>query len=310
MLLGLRGEIVGKIVVLLGGVVDLVDVLARGLGLRDAGEIPADVFAGDACASGFAVEIVHGGKVAQDDGGCSLKRHGRRQRAVLQIVLNVGKQPWLPLRAAPNHDGICACLREHGGGFLRAGDVAVCPDGQAALLFDGGDEFVLRLPAIHLAAGAPVDGKGVDACVFGDLGDGGDVLVRVVPAEPCFKGYGNVYGAHNGVKNLRDEFFVLQQGAACQHIAHFFNGAAHVDVYYLRTKGDVVLSGSGKLGGVAACDLHGDDAAFACVVLPMAGFERVLQIGVHGYHFASRPLCAKLAGELAKGQVGDARHGG
>ena len=161
-----------------------------------------------------------------------------------------------------------------------------------------------------MAAGAPVDGEGGDACVFGDLGDGGDVLVRVVPAEPCFEGYGHVYGAHDGVKNLGNEFFVLQQGAACEHVAHFFNGATHVDVDDLRAEGDVVLRGGGELGGVAACDLHGDDAAFACVVLSVAGFGGVLQIGVHGYHFAGGPLCAKLAGELAKGQVGDACHGG
>ena len=178
------------------------------------------------------------------------------------------------------------------------------------MLFDGGDEFVLRLPAIHLAAGASVDGKGGDACVFGDLGDGENVFVFIVPAEPCFKGNGHVYGAHDGVENLRDEGFVLQQGAACEHVAHFFNGAAHVDVDDLRAKGDVVLRGDGKLGGVAACDLHGDDAAFACVVLAVAGFGGVLQIGVHGYHFAGGPLCAELAGELAKGQVGDACHRG
>ena len=125
----MRGEIVCQIVVLLARVVDLVELLADGLAVGDAGEIPADVFAGDARACVVAVEIVHGGKVAQDDGRCSLKWHGRRQRVVLQIVLNVGKQPWLPLRAAPNHDGVGVCLRQYGGGFLRRGDVAVCPDG-------------------------------------------------------------------------------------------------------------------------------------------------------------------------------------
>ena len=93
-----------------------------------------------------------------------------------------------------------------------------------------------------------MDGKGGDACVFGDLGDGENVFVFIVPAEPRFKGYGNVYGAHHGVEYSGDEGFVLQQCAACQYVAHFFDGAAHVDVDDLRAEGDVVLRGGGEFG--------------------------------------------------------------
>ena len=132
----------------------------------------------------------------------------------------------------------------------------------------------------------------------------------VVPAEPRFQGDGHACVSDDGVQDAFDQRFVLQQCATGQHVAHFFDGAAHIDVDDLRAVFGVVPRGVRHLFGVTAGNLHHDNAVFALVVAAVAAFLGVLQAGVAGQHFAHCPICAPLPRGAAGGVVGDAGHGG
>lgn len=155
---------------------------------------------------------------------------------------------------------------------------------------------------------APVDGKGGNAAIFGDFGDGGQVLMVVVPTQTGFEGNGYARRLDHRLQNGGNQRLVLHQRATGLDVAHFLGGAAHIDVDDLRPESDVVTRRIRHLFGVAAGNLHGNDAAFIGKITAVQGFSGIPERRIAGQHFAHRPTCAKRPTEAAEGFVGNARH--
>ena len=102
----------------------------------------------------------------------SAKLKAGGKNAVFGVIFQIAKEPRPALCAAPYHDAVGGGLFEDGGGFLRRSDVAVDPDGDVQTTFGLGNQIISRFALIHLRACASVDGKGGDAAIFGDAGDG------------------------------------------------------------------------------------------------------------------------------------------
>ena len=193
---------------------------------------------------------------------------------------------------------------------MRRSDVAVDPDGDFQTTFGLGNQIISRFAFVHLRACASVDGKGGDAAIFGDAGDGRQVFVVVVPAQTGFEGNGNVHRADDGFENGGNQRLVLHQRAAGLNIADFFGGTAHVDVDNLRPEADVVTRGIRHLLRIAAGNLDGNDTAFIGKIAAAQGLFGISKRRVAGQHFAHRPTRAKISAKSAEGLVRNARHRG
>ena len=137
--------------------------------------------------------------MAEQGFGGYLKRQRRRQAAVCEVVRHIAKQPRPALGGAADHHAVGAGFGQYARGFLRAVDIAVYPHGNTQAAFGFGNQAVFGLAAIHLGAGAAVDGDGGNAGVFCHAGNGEDVFVLVVPAQPCFERNRHIHCAHHGM---------------------------------------------------------------------------------------------------------------
>ena len=116
-----------------------------------------------------------------------------------EVVRHIAKQPRPALGGTADHHAVGTGFGQYARGFLRAVDIAVYPHGNTQAAFGFGNQAVFGLAAIHLGAGAAVDGDGGNAGVFGHAGNGEDVFVLVVPAQPCFEGNRHTHCTHHGM---------------------------------------------------------------------------------------------------------------
>ena len=191
---------------------------------------------------------------------------------------------------------------------MRGGDVAVYPQRYRNVVFDFGNQVVRGPLFVHLLAGAAVDGKCGDACLFGHFGHRADVFVVFGKTEAGFQRDGNVHRRHHRAQDVAHQFFVLQQRAARQHVADFFYRAAHVDVDNLRAVFHIVACGLGHLFRVAARNLHRPQAVFAVEIAARQAFFGVAQRRVAGQHLADGVTRAETAGQPSERFVGNAGH--
>ena len=143
---------------------------------------------------------------------------------------------------------------------------------------------------------------------FSHLRDDMDIFVIVVPAQAGFQGNRHIHRFDHCIQNIGHQRLVLQQSAAGEHIAHFFGGAAHIDIDHLRALRHVITRGFGQLRRLAAGNLHHAHALFSFKIAAAQGFAGMAQRRVAGEHFTHRPAGTECAAKLAERLVGDAGH--
>src|SRR5580658_1913568 len=107
---------------------------------------------------------------------------------------DLAEYPGVADRRATDHDAVDAKTFPVIRGFFRAVDIAVAKDGnmEAGIVFYPPDKGPIRLALVKLAAGTAVDGQGLNARVLEAFSDRFDVLVILIPAQPCLDGHGQI----------------------------------------------------------------------------------------------------------------------
>ena len=142
--------------------------------------------------------------------------------------------------------------------------------------------------------------------------NGHHVAVLGAPTGAHLQGDGGAIGLgciHHRLHDGQGQVFVLHQRRTRPFVAHFFGGAAHVDVDDLGAAFDVVAGRFGHHLRLGARDLHRNGAALAVMVGAARSLQAVPQVGARGDHFAHGIACTQLLGQHAKRPVCDARHG-
>lgn len=84
---------------------------------------------------------------------------------------------------------------------------------------------------------------------FGNFRDCRGVDMGTIPTGTEFQGYRNRYCVDDGIEDLSDQRFILQQGGAAPVVAYFFGRASHVDVDDVRSLIDVVAGTVAMIAG-------------------------------------------------------------
>ena len=113
-----------------------------------------------AFVSGGQFNLAHGGVTALGE------RRQRRNGAAIQSGLGLLKQPGIAEYAPADHGHVCAGPFQNPHSVLSGEDIAIGDngDGNGALYFT--DSVPIGPSAVHLHAGAPVDGDRRDAHGF------------------------------------------------------------------------------------------------------------------------------------------------
>ena len=133
---------------------------------------------------------------------------------------------------AAHHDPVHAVAVEHLLRALRGIDVAVADDGNVhpGIVLDFADEGPVGLALVHLAAGAAVDGEGLDAHVLQPFGEVHDDLGAVVPAQAGLHRDGCLDGFHDGFRDGDELVRLAHHAAAGAPARDLGHRAAPVDV--------------------------------------------------------------------------------
>src|SRR5262249_33528222 len=115
-------------------------------------------------------------------------------------------------------------------GVLGSADVAVADDGDADGVLDGGDVLPAGLAGVSVFACAGVEGAGVEAAVFGHLGELDADDVGVVPSHAELYGEGNSDCGADGFEDALYLGEVLEESGASVARDDAFGGAAEVEV--------------------------------------------------------------------------------
>ncbi len=102
-----------QIIILRASIVQTIDVLTTRLAAVQSRQIPTNVFTRNPRASQFTIKFMQRLNVRQNSGAGCLHSQRIGQRAMLQKVRHIGKQPRLTLRGSPNQNTVCARLLQH-----------------------------------------------------------------------------------------------------------------------------------------------------------------------------------------------------
>ena len=183
------------------------------------------------------------------------------------------------------------------------------------IVLDLPDEGPVRLALVHLAAGAAVDGQGLDADVLQALGQLHDDLGAVVPAQAGLDGDGLADGLDDGLGDGDHLVRLAHHAAAGAPAGDLADRAAEVDVDEVAAVtahefGGMVghLRGPHHRVGVAAVDLDADGGLFVRVCILAYGL-----LGVSDQAFGRDELRidhvgALLAAYSPEGSVGHVLH--
>ena len=130
--------------------------------------------------------------------------------------------------------------------------------GMVTASLHGGDVLPAGLAGVAVLAGAGVEGDGVEAAVFGQLGEFDADDVFVVPAHAELDGEGNGDGGADGLEDALDLRQVAQEAGAAVAGDDALGRAAEVEVDEVEAG---VLNDAGGVGeglGVGAEELRGD----------------------------------------------------
>ena len=173
-------------------------------------------------------------------GGCG-------ELAVVVEVLDFLEYPRVADGGAANHDGI------HAVAFLvfqRLGcrvDVAIADDGNghAGVVLHLPDEGPVGGASVELRASASMDCNSLYANILQLLSGCHDILVQLVPAQPCLDGDGQFDAVDHGAGQSHHFGNILEDGRAGAFVDHLLHGAAPVDV------DEVGMGGLSHLGRLA-----------------------------------------------------------
>ena len=151
--------------------------------------------------------------------------------AVLEVMLNVAKDPRVAECGAADHQAGAVGLFADTDHIVRAADVTIADDGDRELCGDFGDEWPVGVAAVALHFGATVNGECLCAFALDDVADfaGDDGIV--VPASADFSGHGGAGDcAHHGADNFADFGGIAQHRGAGIHTDHAICGTTEIDV--------------------------------------------------------------------------------
>ena len=199
-------------------------------GLRRRIERPAEMLARMAHADARAVMDQHF-LVERADQIELLGERGRRALlAGREIMREIAGKPRPPVRAAPDHHGIRAGLRQRRDRALEIRHVAVDDDRNGHRLLHGAHRGPVGRALVELAARAAMHRDEADAGRFGAARKLGRIARIVVPAEPHLQRDRHADRADGRVDQGQRMIEIAHQRRAGLLAGHVLGRAAHVDV--------------------------------------------------------------------------------
>ena len=221
------------------------------------------------------------------------------------------KEPWIAEAASSDHGHIRAGKLQDLQAVLRRKNIAVGDHGDGHRLLYLADGDPVRLPAVHLGAGAAVNGHRRHACLLQYLCQLHGVDAALVPTPAHLHRYRDAAGLYHRLGDTSRLFRILHQGRAVAVGDHLSHGAAHVDVDDLRAghlrrdlgglrhTGDVAAKNLGRRGMLVGRHFQ-QGAAFFVLIAQRLGADQ-LRAGI---------ACPQLAADLAERHIRHPRHGG
>ena len=233
-----------------------------------------------------------------------------RQLAVGEVMQRVAEDPGVTLSSAADHDTTGARGFQYPFGFLRGIDIPVGQYGNTHCCDYTGHGLVFGVAVETAGAGAAMDGKCLNSCVFRNACDGQGIAFVGAPACADFQSHRHVHCLHHGVQNICHQGFVTQQRGAGRLAADFLRRATHVDVDDLCTEVYVGACGLCQHIRVGTGNLHRDRAGFVGMGQPRTALARVPQARIGGHHFGHDQPRPQVTAELPERAIRDTGHGG